>query len=467
MISFLLTEFFFRHLASQRILLMICLGSLNRFNAVQVTEITKILFNAFSSHSDETCRVTLYKILIWLLDNHEELIQDSNKFYDTVGLLLRGFLDDSTLVRRMLLDYWDDERRLPDKVADRLIECLSSMYRIETESQWVHHTIYLILQLCSRSANFNSPISQFPLGEIQFEDMPIDAGWNPRLSLSNAPLFHSQVSSQTDDIRGALLATQDPQFSLTQTIAGMEASQSLTFVMADTAKSNMFFAPEIEDGLGSLNVNNLQRSSRPRYQSVSTKDGQPEEPQQKQSILATSFKRFDSRSNHKVIQRAVAKLDLMKRYEKVWHQQLQEERRHSARVLRKYRVGELPDIQIPLKDLVAPLQALHIDPVISKKLFTVLFSSFHSSLLSDVQKENVQHNLRRVLSGAKHDPTFISSVMLSSISCDNFSVDPIAVGDCSSYSPAYEGGILLLEHQLEVGFTQSDQSTIWFDFPHF
>lgn len=42
-------------------------------------------------------------------------------------------------------------------------------------------------------------------------------------------------------------------------------------------------------------------------------------------------------------------------------------------MLRAYRKGELPDIEIPHSDILKPLIALHSDPIIAKELLLMVF----------------------------------------------------------------------------------------------
>ena len=60
--------------------------------------------------------------------------------------------------------------------------------------------------------------------------------------------------------------------------------------------------------------------------------------------------------------------DLKKRFQEVWKRQQDEIRANHVVLSRKYRIGELPDVQIPHSDILLPLQALHVDPVISKEV---------------------------------------------------------------------------------------------------
>lgn len=48
--------------------------------------------------------------------------------------------------------------------------------------------------------------------------------------------------------------------------------------------------------------------------------------------------------------------------------------------VRRYRSGELPDIQIKHRELLLPLQALHLDPVFASMLFNMLFKAIYTHI---------------------------------------------------------------------------------------
>jgi hypothetical protein len=55
-------------------------------------------------------------------------------------------------------------------------------------------------------------------------------------------------------------------------------------------------------------------------------------------------------------------------------------KRETVRVYRTYRAGDLPDVQITNADLILPLQALHVDPIISRDLLLLLFRGVYEKL---------------------------------------------------------------------------------------
>lgn len=65
---------------------------------------------------------------------------------------------------------------------------------------------------------------------------------------------------------------------------------------------------------------------------------------------------------------------------------------------RKYRVGELPDIQINFKDVLLPLSALiKNDTTIATEIFVEVFSELYKSLNDQQLREQLGHGVKNVL----------------------------------------------------------------------
>jgi DNA-dependent protein kinase catalytic subunit len=167
-------------------------------------------------------------------------------------------------------------------------------------------------------------------------------------------------------------------------------------------------------------------------------------------IRPPKTQRFDKRTTHKVIGNAIAKMDIQKRYEKAWKDEIKEQQRHSATIYRKYRSGELPDIQIPMKDIISPMQALYSDPVFSKSLFILLFESIYLESLSDAQKLEINSSLKDLVQGTNYSTNFLSCIFSVCMICEGLNISPKIIGDGALFSNAYHSGILLLEHQLST-----------------
>lgn len=124
---------------------------------------------------------------------------------------------------------------------------------------------------------------------------------------------------------------------------------------------------------------------------------------------------------------------------------------------RKYRVGELPDIQIKHSEIIVPLQALaQLDCKIASKLFCTVFKSvleqMPDKLMEDVV-ENVYEDLQEALenmlkSSTLNDPTFTYAIENMCYSTQQFKVHPNVLANVSVASMQQPIGILVLEKQL-------------------
>ncbi|XP_015748747.1 PREDICTED: DNA-dependent protein kinase catalytic subunit-like [Acropora digitifera] len=124
---------------------------------------------------------------------------------------------------------------------------------------------------------------------------------------------------------------------------------------------------------------------------------------------------------------------------------------------RKYRTGDLPDIQIKFSELIAPLQAVaQRDSTFAKKLFSVLFRGIFSQIekkLSVPEAANVASDINTavnnmVSSSTKFFPAFISSIQDICYHEHKLSIDPTSVSAACLTSLQQPIGIMLLEKQL-------------------
>lgn len=124
---------------------------------------------------------------------------------------------------------------------------------------------------------------------------------------------------------------------------------------------------------------------------------------------------------------------------------------------RKYRAGELPDIQIKHSELIVPLQALsQLDSQIAQKLFGTIFSAIISNLpnkLSDEPMEKALAEIQEALevmmkSTTNYSPSFISAIENICYKNKEFKLDAQIIASNSVISMQQPIGILLLEKQL-------------------
>jgi hypothetical protein len=85
-----------------------------------------------------------------------------------------------------------------------------------------------------------------------------------------------------------------------------------------------------------------------------------------------SRRRVDSARSDYARDASIKKIALQQRYASAMERRIRSAARNSVSVLRKYRLGELLDIQLERRDLVLPLVALQADAEVAKRTFVVL-----------------------------------------------------------------------------------------------
>lgn len=74
------------------------------------------------------------------------------------------------LVSRLTVqNFWSHETRLPGETLNRMVAMLEAMYSPSTESQYLSYATNLLLEMTSKSPDFNREIYERPLSECKFE----------------------------------------------------------------------------------------------------------------------------------------------------------------------------------------------------------------------------------------------------------------------------------------------------------
>ncbi|KAG1689917.1 DNA-dependent protein kinase catalytic subunit [Nymphon striatum] len=237
--------------------------------------------------------------------------------------------------------------------------------------------------------------------------------------------LNSGITSQSIQVQ----ATQDvQQFSATQTDKAKGPYNWLTKPVDDSLAETGFVIGSLSESLQSLssslfmfnptrNVSTSSKSSKSteinqnNEKSVSAKSGS-----QTLALLRRRFLRSDEATSLYHAKRVLRQQKLEEKQDK-----LQELRRHSqVTMYRSYRIGDLPDVEIPSSAIIKPLQALaEKDDFVARKLFTSLFKGIIAEL-----EENGDSNSKNVLETylknismifektSYYNPTFIASVMV-------------------------------------------------------
>uniref|UniRef100_A0A0P4W3R0 non-specific serine/threonine protein kinase n=1 Tax=Scylla olivacea TaxID=85551 RepID=A0A0P4W3R0_SCYOL len=352
----------------------------------------------FASHPGAKCREMMYDILFWIYDNFRESSDSEGSQIEakTRVSLLQAVKEKDAALRQTVLNFWLE--RFQDMVLhDRVLHILKMIYSPETEDSFLELAMYIILEATRYSADYQRDIFQHPLTLCKFREMKVSTAWRARHA-SMIPLFmDTQVSSDSslrsltqsneaeDDVDGprGVAATQANVFSATQQTGG--TFNWVTESTFDTSLADMEYAathapihgsasgPMFNVGAhGKKNMNRYKKSSigntcmQPAETSTTTDSGNiqskllrkrfyKDQDREKQTIF---FAKQEERRNK---MRATLEMERKLR------------REAQVTMYRQYRVGELPDIQIPHRALIAPLQALsQRDNKVAQLLFDVV-----------------------------------------------------------------------------------------------
>ncbi|EAL66880.2 DNA-dependent protein kinase subunit [Dictyostelium discoideum AX4] len=422
-----------------------------------VNQILSLLLsnNWFTSNvTNEYSRSLYYDIIIYIYNNFIEYQDQSNEnSKDLVLSLLIGLSDESDSINKKLLQFWDNNSKtLSASSNQRLQQFFDIMYSPETESKWVANSCCLLFQLCNRSSDFTKLLFDKPLSECTFKEVQVDSSWQHR-TLNMNPLFSSSQygiddattdesngdSMQLDEIR----ATQAPNFTLTQTAFSEfypSSSQSYGGTNNNTGSSQLSSSSS-SSGSQSSSQNN---SSSKRKQKITN------DPKLiNNSELRRRFKKIDDRGADERIVK-FARLQVKRNIEReAYFEKSKQARENQITMIRKYRVGELPDIQIKLQDIIKPLQLLcQRDSTIGVNVFSSLFTA----LYKNTPKESIrtfQCNIKKLIDSiverCKFNSTLVSSILNISEKNLEFSPEFSKIKDISLNSNNHPMAIILCE----------------------
>jgi len=123
---------------------------------------------------------------------------------------------------------------------------------------------------------------------------------------------------------------------------------------------------------------------------------------------------------------------------------------------RKYREGELPDIQIHYQDVLLPLSALvKRDPTIATEVFVELFSEIYKSLNVEEERQSLGAGVKRVLNDSnRFDYGCINCmhrVAMELLKVDGFTVQASAIMRTGQHSMSFQTALMLLEETIIHG----------------
>nr|XP_054607336.1 DNA-dependent protein kinase catalytic subunit isoform X2 [Nothobranchius furzeri] len=466
--------------ARQRVCLDIIHKTVALLTPVELQEFLGAV-TAFISHPSPVCRERMYEILMWIQDNYgdEESMKDNTSLEilnTTREVLLQGLSEENQGLQLYVQNFWNQEKRLPSATLDRMIRVLKSLYCCQIERCFLSVASNLLLEMTSRSPDFNRNMFEYPLSECTFQDYVIDSNWRFRSTVMT-PMFVETQSSQGPDsltasqsgaMKGKLRATQTSlEFSQTQTPGRRSAYNWLTGSSVDTLadyslsseslSSLLVFDKKTERHAAARKPVGEGFGLRRLTASTDEVDSRTKAENERRSNILRLRRRF-LKDQEKVSLRFAQKEIQQQRQRK--EEKADQRLRKEAQVTlyRSYRVGDFPDIQIPHSSLIAPLQALaQGDPILAKLLFSSIFAGIlqemersHSPEESVRVKEELRCNMNSFLSKSTLCfPPFIACVQdMCYRHRELQQLDPANISSTCLVTLQQPSGILLLEEDL-------------------
>ncbi|EGG13650.1 DNA-dependent protein kinase subunit [Cavenderia fasciculata] len=428
------------------------------------TQIVQLLLKdySFNSNPNESCRDLYFEICMWIYNNVAEY-SDSDQLRIT---LLIGLSDDSEAIKKKIMEFWDTNQQLSLSTSSRLLQIFEKMYSVETENQWLGYSCCLLFQLCSRSSDFSKLVFEKPLSECTFKEYQLDSSWQSRTSNMN-PLFSSSQDDSASqmmmmDTDQGIRSTQAPQFTLTQ------SSFSQFYPSGNSSLSQDV---DMITGSNYSQQHSQQQQQKKQLPKPTSSSGKPSAGQKggsgafkqpapvdgKYMELRNRFKKNEgnntneSSANANVFARMQVKFN---KEREAYIERAKKARENQVTMFRKYRSGELPDIQIKLQEIVRPLQLLcQIDSTIGSNVFASLFTAIYGRAATETKgfRENIKERISSISSVSVHCyPQMVSCILRIVEQCPELAPTCAQLARISLYSGNHPLGIVVLEQQIQA-----------------
>ncbi|XP_036359180.1 DNA-dependent protein kinase catalytic subunit isoform X2 [Octopus sinensis] len=405
------------------------------------------IFSSINHQKEEpwvACRKVLYDILMWVYDNYgEETSEESSQIMsNTRELLLKGLEDKDYSCRILVHNFWSNRTRLPESTFDRMVAMFQMMYSPGTEHQFLYYSSSLLLEMTSKSPEYKREIFEYPLAECQFKEYRVKSHWQHRHS-TMTPLFFDALSSsymEVDDIKtenmGAdeLRATYgNQQFTPTQDVPFDWLTQSSlsSSMEVDSVDSGIQSSLLTVSGKATAVSQVYPTRKRPgpgfgQKKLSAIKDSQEDPLEENSQKIENKSRKFAYLKKRVLKDREAQSLYFAKKQITKNETQVQlvheqkSKHEHQVTLYRKYRTGELPDIQIKYSALIATLQVVALrDSTVARLLFNSLFKGIFADAEQEKGDEDmetsiqsVQNSIRNMLKASEqHFPPFISCML--------------------------------------------------------
>ena len=177
---------------AQLIALDLFIHVIDDLNGEVALHYVNLLRDTFVKHRNMQCRTNYYQLLMKLYEKPELKKEDALR-----TALLQGFADSSDIIRKEVLAFWSDPKRLSVDVIKRTQQVLKTIYSPEVESHWVQTATELLLHLTPESPDYDLVLFESLSEDTELFEYQIDHAWSNR-SLPMTPLFSTQTQMDMD-----------------------------------------------------------------------------------------------------------------------------------------------------------------------------------------------------------------------------------------------------------------------------
>ncbi|KAJ3157367.1 hypothetical protein HDU89_002781 [Geranomyces variabilis] len=407
--------------AARKLVLVILYNLAPKLRSDQVEFFLPTIISVCPQSTSEQCRQAFYSLLREIYDHMGE---DEPVGKQVRTAILGGLGDASAEIRQGVLAYLHEHNQFANTTIFDKLRILLDFYQPQLETSYLHFTTAFLLSAAKESPQYSAPLFDSGLPDAKFVDTTIDCSWGAAGSYAatqNSTAHASASRSQQTGSFQNLRATQQLQWSLTQDLKPAQARDIFSLAESEVTAG----LTEIGGGQG-VAIGRAMSRRGPQSDSVDL-----------QRHFANQSERLRRIKQKKELAEKTA-------------------RAHTVTLARRYRAGELPDIEIQRKELIDPLQDLaRRDADVAQHLLSALVASIYnradnSTALTGEQpsafKVGVEKGLQTIIrSSVLCLPAVMKAAMRAIYETSVTGCDPQSIFYASTRSSNSQMGILLLE----------------------
>ncbi|KAI8906218.1 hypothetical protein DFJ77DRAFT_504568 [Powellomyces hirtus] len=426
----------------QKLILVIMYNISPRLTSDQIAFFLPATVASFTGSASDQIRRAFYSLLQRLYDQIETTDALSS---DVRAALLGGLGDANDEIRDGVVAYLNRNQQLGSTNIFDKMKTLLGFYQPEIETSYLNFTTSFMLNAAKESPQYSTNLFDSGLPDATFVEATIDTSWTGVGSMQHlfaatqsatvsSSLGLQQTQQQLQQQRAQnVRATQAMQWSLTQDLNPIQARD--IFSVSESEVTGAFTATQNEERAALLHGGIAGR--RPSIRAAATSSpssSQSDDPRRHFANQAERQRRNKMRAE--MVQKAA--------------------RAHTITLTRKYRAGELPDIEIKTKEIIDPLQILASrDPDIAQQLLSALITSMYNrvdnySAMNEEQavtfKTTVETSLQKILgTSVDFSPSVIAATLRAMYQTSAEGCSSQLISRASERSSNSQMGILLLE----------------------